>query len=79
MAGSSFLKDRGTGRFAVLLSGIEEFARSSLRCGTTEFPFFFIAFDELCKECDALGRYGQGHSTIMKIARQHPQSSKTGT
>lgn len=47
-----------------------QFARPAFRGDLKDIPFAFISFDDLCKECDALCKYGEDRSILRKIARQ---------
>jgi len=49
-----------------------QFSRPAFRSSTRDFPFSYISFDDLCNECDALGKYGDDPSILRKIARQSP-------
>lgn len=46
-----------------------QLARPAFRDDLADVPLAFISFDDLCKECDALCRYGEDHSILRKIAR----------
>ncbi|MBI3001682.1 MAG: hypothetical protein HYY46_24985 [Deltaproteobacteria bacterium] len=54
-----------------------QLARPAFRDDLRDVPLAFISFDDLCKECDALCKYGEDHSILKKIARHH-QLTLTG-
>lgn len=47
-----------------------QFSRPALRAATREYPFSYSSFADLCRDCDALAKYGDDHSIVRKIARQ---------
>ncbi len=47
-----------------------QLARPAFRDDLIDISLAFISFDELCRECDALCRYGEDHTILSKIARR---------
>lgn len=48
-----------------------QLSRPAFRSDLAEINLAFISFDDLCKECDALCKYGEDHTILRKIARYH--------
>ncbi|MBI2831316.1 MAG: hypothetical protein HYX79_03570, partial [Chloroflexi bacterium] len=48
-----------------------QLGRPAFRNDLSEINLAFISFDDLCKECDALCKYGEDHTILRKIARYH--------
>lgn len=46
-----------------------QMARPTFRHGLNNVSLTYISFDDLCRECDALCKYGEDHSILKKIAR----------
>ena len=55
-----------------------QFARPAFRDNLGDVPLAFISFDDLCKDCDALCKYGEDHSILKKIAHYY-QLKPAGT
>lgn len=46
--------------------------RPAFRDDLVSVPLYFIPFNDLCKHCDALCKFGDDHTILQKIARQKP-------
>ncbi|MEW5976323.1 MAG: hypothetical protein AB1898_11025 [Acidobacteriota bacterium] len=46
--------------------------RPAFRDDLVDVPLYFIPFNDLCKHCDALCKFGDDHTILQKIARQKP-------
>ncbi len=47
-----------------------QLARPSFRNDLKDISLAFISFGDLCKECDALCKYGEDHTILQKISRK---------
>ncbi len=46
--------------------------RPAFRDDLVNVPLYFIPFNDLCKHCDALCKFGDDHTILQKIARNKP-------
>ena len=47
--------------------------RPAFRDDLVNVPLYFIPFNDLCKHCDALCKFGDDHTILQKIARHKPR------
>ncbi len=53
---------------------LAQFARPAFRQDLADIPLAFIPFGDLCTHRDALGRFGDDHNILRKMARVAPRA-----